>query len=401
MRPVELLAPAGDLEKCKTALYFGADAVYAGGPAFNLRAGSANFTMAELNEAVQYAHARGKKLYVTVNVFARNADFASFPAYIRALDAMGVDAVLVSDLGFLSAARQAAPALEIHISTQANCLNYMAARTYHDLGAKRVVLARECTLEEIAHIRAHIPDTLELEAFVHGAMCMAYSGRCLISSFLTGRDSNRGDCAQACRWNYTLMEEKRPGEYFPIHEDANGTTLLSSYDLNLIDHLDALRHAGLDSLKIEGRMKSAGYVATVTNAYRKALDGEPDLALLRRELNSVSHREFSTGFYFDELRLHPASRGVYLQDCVFAAIVRQSAAGQALVEQKNKFSLGDTLEILSPGSLGLSFTLEQMWDAETGLPLQSAPHPAQRVRIACPYPLHEMDILRKRLQRHD
>ncbi len=397
MRPVELLSPAGNLEKCKTALYFGADAVYAGGPVFNLRAGSANFSLTELRQAVDDAHARGKRLYVTVNAFARNTDFASFPAYVRTLDAMEVDAILVSDLGFLSAAKQAAPDLEIHISTQANCLNYMAARAYYELGAKRVVLARECTLEEIADIRAHVPDTLELEAFVHGAMCMAYSGRCLISSFLTGRDSNRGDCAQACRWNYALMEEKRPGEYFPIEEDAGGTTLLSSYDLNLIEHLDALRQAGLDSLKIEGRMKSAGYVATVTNAYRKALDGESNFPLLQRELHSVSHREFSTGFYFNELRIHPASQGVYLQDCVFAAIVRQSAAGQAVVEQKNKFSLGDTLEILSPGSLGLSFTLEQMWDADTGLPLQSAPHPAQRVRIACPYPLHELDILRKRL----
>ena len=397
MRPVELLSPAGNLEKCKTALYFGADAVYAGGPLFNLRAGSANFTLEELGQAVEEAHARGKKLYVTVNAFARNTDFASFSAYVRTLDTIGVDAILVSDLGFLSAAKQASPDLEIHISTQANCLHYMAARAYHELGAKRVVLARECTLEEIADIRAHVRDTLELEAFVHGAMCMAYSGRCLISSFLTGRDSNRGDCAQACRWNYALMEEKRPGEYFPIEEDAGGTTLLSSYDLNLIEHLDALRQAGLDSLKIEGRMKSAGYVATVTNAYRKALDGESHLPLLQRELHSVSHREFSTGFYFNELRVHPASQGVYLQDCIFAAIVRQSAAGQAVVEQKNKFSLGDTLEILSPGSLGLSFTLEQMWDADTGLPLQSAPHPAQRVRIACPYPLHEMDILRKRL----
>ena len=272
MNQLELLAPAGDLECLRTALRFGADAVYVGGPQMQLRAGSVGFSMDDLAEAVREAHALNRRLYVTVNAFASNSEIDALSDYAQALKALGADAVIVSDLGAIAAIRRAAPDLDVHVSTQANCLNYAAAQVYADLGATRVVLGREMSLTEIAELRAKTPASLELEAFVHGAMCMAYSGRCMISAYLAGRSANRGACAQSCRWTYHLMEEKRPGQFFPVEEDDRGTTILSSLDLCCIDFLDRIAAAGVTSFKIEGRMKSPYYVATVVNAYRKRLD---------------------------------------------------------------------------------------------------------------------------------
>lgn len=392
----ELLSPAGDFEKCRTALHFGADAVYAGGPGLHLRKGASGFTLEQLDQAVQYTHAKGKKFYVTLNAMARTRDLEALPALAQAYQAMGVDGAIVADLGVLSTVKHAAPRLPIHISTQASCVNAQAARVYYDLGASRIVLARELSLEEIADLRAHIPSALELEAFVHGAMCMSYSGRCFLSAYLTGRDANQGDCAQPCRWQYALMEQTRPGQYFPVEQDACGTYFLSSYDLCMIEHLDDLKKAGVCSFKIEGRMKSPYYVATVTNAYRQALDGTAPLPDARKELDCASHRAFSTGFYYGPMDT-TLTAAEYLQDCQFTAIVLANDNGRILVEQRNKFSVGDTLEIVSPGRVGLQFCVEALWD-ENNQPVESAPHAQQRLFLPCPYPLGPMDLLRKRIR---
>lgn len=393
---MELLAPAGDVEKCKTALHFGADAVYAGGPLLHLRNNAAGFSLETLGQAIQYTHRRGAKFYVALNAFARNADLEALPALAQAYQALGVDAVIVADLGVLAAVKSAAPGLNVHISTQANCLNYQSARMYHDLGASRVVLARELSLDEIAALRAKTPASLELEAFVHGAMCMAYAGRCYLSAYLTGRDANQGDCAQACRWEYALTERTRPGQHFTVVPGTDGTTFLSSYDLCMIEHLDRLQSAGVTSVKIEGRMKSPYYVATVTNAYRKALDGAAPLDALRRELDCASHRAFSTGFYFGPMDTR-LTAGEYLQTCQFTAVVQGiEPDGRVRVEQRNKFAVGDTLEVLSPRHVNASFVVDALWDAE-GAAIQSAPHAQQTVFLRCPYPLSPRDLLRRRL----
>lgn len=392
---IELLSPAGDFEKCQTALHFGADAVYAGGPAMHLRKGASGFTMEQLRRAVQYTHEKGKKFYVTLNAMPRTHELDLLPPLAQAYQEMGIDGAIVSDLGVLSLVKRAAPRLPIHISTQASCVNAEAARVYHDLGASRVVLARELSLDEIADLRAHIPADLELEAFVHGAMCMSYSGRCFLSAYLTGRDANQGDCAQPCRWQYALLEQTRPGQYFPVEQDEKGTYFLSSYDLCMIEHLDDLKKAGVCSFKIEGRMKSAYYVATVTNAYRQVLDGSAPVSSARKELDSASHRAFSTGFYYGPMDTTQTA-SEYLQDCQFAAIVLGEKKGRLLIEQRNKFSVGDTLEIVSPGRVGLRFSVEALYD-EDGNAVDSAPHAKQRLLLPCPYPLGPMDLLRKRL----
>ncbi len=394
----ELLAPAGDLEKLRTALYFGADAVYCGGPSLHLRAAPTSFDMETLEEGVREAHGRGKKLYVTVNALARNDELHGLREYFGVLGRLGIDGAIVSDLGVFAAAREAAPNLPLHVSTQASCTNYMAARQWFSLGAKRIILARELSLDEIREIRDRTPPELELEAFVHGAMCMAYSGRCMLSAFLTGRDSNRGDCSQPCRWSYRLIEEKRPYESYPVIESGEGMTILSSRDLCAIHFLDRLREAGISSFKIEGRMKSPYYVATVVNAYRRALDGTASPEELDREINSASHREFSTGFFFGRMKKEPPSRDGYVQDCIFAAVVRgRRADGLYRVEQRNRFYSGDTLELLSPKSLGESFRLEYIEDEE-GKEIFDVPHPMQAAYIRCPLELAEGDILRKRLK---
>lgn len=403
MNQLELLAPAGDLERLRTALRFGADAVYVGGPQMQLRAGSVGFSMDDLAEAVREAHALNRRLYVTVNAFASNPEIDALGDYAQALKALGADAVIVSDLGAIAAIRRAAPDLDVHVSTQANCLNYAAAQVYADLGATRVVLGREMSLTEIAELRAKTPASLELEAFVHGAMCMAYSGRCMISAYLSGRSANRGACAQSCRWTYHLMEEKRPGQFFPVEEDERGTTILSSLDLCCIDFLDQIAAAGVTSFKIEGRMKSPYYVATVVNAYRKRLDAlktdtadDMQLALLRRELNAASHRPYSSGFYFGELKHHAPDEGAYLQDCTFVGVVRERlSGGRILFECRNRIREGDRVELLSPDSLGLSFVAGNIRN-ESGLPEPAAARPSEIYSMDCGCPAAPGDLLRMR-----
>ncbi len=402
MPDIELLSPAGDMECLRAALRFGADAVYAGGPMLQLRAGSAGFSMDNLALSAREAHALGRRLYVAVNAFPNNREIDALGDYARALEDAGADAVIVADLGAIAAVRRAAPKLAVHVSTQANCVNYAAARAYFDMGATRVVLGREMTLEEIAELRAKTPSGLELEAFVHGAMCMAWSGRCMISAYLTGRSANRGACTQPCRWSYALMEQTRPGEYFPVEEDDRGTTILSSFDLNCLDFVDQIIAAGITSLKIEGRMKSPYYVATVTNAYRRRLDGlrsgtPVDIAALRAELNAVSHREYASGFYFGEMKKHAADGGAYLQDCRFAGVVTaRLPGGRIRVRLRNRIRAGEEIEAVSPGVLGLKFPAANLTDAE-GRSVDAASVPEAAYDMDAPEILSPGDMLRTRI----
>ncbi len=396
MKKLELLAPAGDMECLKTAFKFGADAVYIGGPFMQLRSSVTGFTMENISEAVQYAHSLNKKLYVTVNSFAKEQEFKDIVQYGKQLKELNVDAVIVSDLGVISVLREAVPDLEIHVSTQANCQNSFAARVYHSMGVKRIVLAREMTLEEIKIFSKVIPEELEIEAFVHGAMCMSYSGRCFISTYLTGRSGNRGECTQPCRWRYHLVEQTRPNEFFPVEEGEKGTTLLSSRDMKCIDFIDELVEAGVTSFKIEGRMKSPYYVATVVNAYRHAIDKTAPVELLSKELDCVSHRPYSSGFYFGELeRYMPDDDMAYKQDKVFAGVVKGYENGRLTLEQRNHFKEGDVFEVISPNSIGLSFEVKNMYNGE-GEKVEKAPHPQETIVIDCPFELTEGDILRKR-----
>ncbi len=404
MTPLELLCPAGDMECLRAALRFGADAVYVGGPQLQLRAANAGFSMDALAQAVKETHALGRRLYVTVNAFPTNDELEALGDYAQGLFALGVDAAIVADLGAVAVMRKAAPNLPIHISTQANCLNWAAATAWYELGASRVVLAREMTLEQIGQLRAHTPAALELEAFVHGAMCMAWSGRCMISAYLTGRSANRGGCTQSCRWRYHLVEEKRPGEFFPVEEDDRGTTILSSHDLNCLDFLDQIAAAGVTSFKIEGRMKSPYYVATVTNAYRQRLDGLANgpassefLALLQRELDAVSHRTYASGFYFGQMRRHAPDDGVYRQDCVFAGVVRERLdSGRVRIQLRNPIHRGDVLEVLSPGSLGRTLLAEGLTTPD-GRALAQVVEPMVLFDMDAPPELSAGDMLRKRL----
>ena len=405
--PFELLAPAGDFERLHTALRFGADAVYLGGPMLQLRAGSVGFDMQSLAEAVRTVHAAGKRIYVTVNAFAGNADVDAAADYGRALHALGVDAAIVSDLGLIRTLRLAAPELEIHVSTQANCLNYAAACAYYDMGATRVVLGREMSLAEIRELRRRTPAELELEAFVHGAMCMSYSGRCMISAYLTSRSANKGACAQSCRWTYHLMEEKRPGEYFPVEEDESGMTILSSFDMNCLDFLDQIMDAGVTSFKLEGRMKSPYYVATVTNAYRRRIDGildgtasEAQIALLQRELNAASHRPYASGFYFGEMKRHKPDDGSYLQDCSFVGVVRGVEGGRIAVEVRNRIFEGDRIEILSPDSLNAGFIARNILD-NAGAAVKAATRPSEIYTMNCDAPVSQGDLLRIRTAKEE
>lgn len=387
MKKPELLAPAGDLEKLRTAIVYGADAVYLGGQAFSLRAGAGNFGEAELVEGLYYAHSAGVRVYVAVNIFARNEDFLQLEEYIRWLAAAGIDAIIVSDPGVFSIARRVAPKLEIHISTQANTTNLGTANFWYDLGAARVVLAREVTLDEISEIKQH--SSIELEAFIHGAMCMAWSGRCLISSYLSGRSANRGDCAQPCRWKYHLVEERRPGEYMPVEEDERGTYFFNSRDLNMLPHLAKLTEAGISSFKIEGRMKSVHYLATVLNAYRVNLDAwwnQREQYCLRdqwlEELAKASHRPWSTGFYFG----NPGPEGqhtlssMYLRSATFVAVVTGCEDGWLHLEQRGNFGRGELLEFVMPGQLPICHTVHELYDAQ-GNPVERAPHAQQALKI--------------------
>lgn len=393
----ELLAPAGDLECLETALRFGADAVYVGGPMMQLRASSAGMTLEDVSRGIKLCHQQGKKLYVTVNCLANDQTLAQLPEYGRTLYQMGADGVIVSDLGAVSVLRNTVPELPVHISTQANCQNASAAMVYYQMGVRRVVVAREMTLEDIRQMKQQLPPDMEIEAFVHGAMCMAFSGRCFISSMLTGRSGNQGECTQPCRWGYHLMEQKRPGEFFPVEEHENGTNILSSRDLCCLTLIHQLADAGVVSFKIEGRMKTPLYVATVVNAYRHKIDGTcPDETLLR-ELDSVSHRPYCTGFYQGELhRYKPDEQLPYITKCSFAGTVLQRMENRILVEQRSKFSPGDVLEVITPRGFGMKFMVETITDEE-GNEQESANHAMQRVWVNCPLALQPGDLIRKRL----
>ncbi|MBR3394275.1 MAG: U32 family peptidase [Firmicutes bacterium] len=393
----ELLAPAGDMEGVRTALRYGADAIYCGGPFLQMRASKVGFTREELAQASREIHEAGKKLYVTVNVFARNDEIPALAEYVGYLKEIGVDAVIVSDLGAIAQIRETVPDMEIHVSTQANCMNWRAAKVYYDLGVKRIVLARELTLQQIAEIRANVPEDLELEAFVHGAMCMSYSGRCLLSAYLAGRSGNRGECAQTCRWNYYLMEEKRPGEYFKIEEDDRGSAILSSKELCCIEHLKEFEEAGICSFKIEGRMRTPFYTATVVNAYRMAIDEAAPIAALRKELDTVSHRPFCTGFYFgDPNQLIPDTEG-YVRDWLFVATALEASKNGLLrIETRNPFAVGDTIEFLSPGHTGTPFAVSSIMN-EDGEPLDRSATPMRILTISAPEGIKAGDILRKKI----
>ena len=360
MRKCELLAPAGNLYKLKIAIKYGADAVYIGGEAFSLRTAADNFTLDEMKEGIEFAHKYGKKVYITANIIAKDSDIPKMREYFKEIYDIGADAVIISDLGAFFVCREAAPDLEVHISTQANNTNSETVKAWHKMGAKRVVLAREMTLSEARHIYENIPSECELEAFIHGAMCISYSGRCLLSNYMTHRDSNRGACSHPCRWNYALMEEKRQGEYFPVYENERGTFIMNSKDLCMIEHVDDLIKSGIYSFKIEGRVKSEYYVATVVQAYRRAIDAyyenpenyRYDPSLLD-EICKVSHREYYTGFFYS---LPPEGAQIfgsssYIRECDIVGIVREfdEATMIAKVEQRNRFFIGDEIEVLRPG----------------------------------------------------
>lgn len=392
----ELLSPAGSLEGLETALYFGADAVYIGGPFMQLRAENASFSAEDTVKAIGFTHGKGKKIYIAVNCFAQNSEIDKLAHYAKFLYEAGADGVIVSDLGALAVIKSAAPSLPVHISTQANIQNYKTAEVFYNMGASRVVLGREMTLADIAELREKTPKQLEIECFIHGAMCMAYSGRCLISSYLTGRSGNRGDCTQPCRWMYNVVEQKRPGQNFTVVEEDGASAIFSSHDLNCMEFLDKIAEAGVMSFKIEGRMKAPYYVATVTNAYRKRMDGAAGVEELQRELDCASHRPYSSGFYFGKLKYDCANDGLYRQDCKFTAKVKDRICdGKYLIEMRNRFSVGDALEILSPHSIGKSLKVESITDTD-GNEKTEAILPMEKLIIACDEKLREGDILRKR-----
>ena len=408
LRKMELLAPAGDLEKLKIAVVYGADAVYFGGEMFSLRAGAGNMTLEEMKEGVEFAHARGVKCYLTVNIFAHNEDIQPLTDYLFQLREMhmDLDAFIVSDPGITDLIREILPDAEIHLSTQANMTNYRTARFWYRQGVKRIVLARELTFEEIRQLRENIPENLELEAFVHGAMCISYSGRCLLSNFMAERDANRGACAHPCRWKYSLVEEQRPGEYYPVEEDGRGTYIMNSRDLCMIEHIPELARSGICSAKIEGRMKSIFYVATLVSAYRKALDAyydDPERYVFREEwmteLKKASHREFTTGFYFHQPTNLDQNyqTSAYTREYSFTGLVLDynEATRMATVEQRNKMVLGDEIEIMGPRRDFFTQVLDEMYDEE-GNPVQSAPHPQQILQIRMQQPVHQFDMFRKR-----
>ena len=395
----ELLSPARDLEQLAMSLAYGADAVYLGGLRFGLRASAGNFAPAELADAVGLCHERGARAYITCNAVLTNDDARDLPAHLEGIAGAGADAVIVSDIGALMLAGKHAPSAEIHISTQAGVFNFESARAFYGLGASRIILARELTLSEIARIRENTPPELALEAFAHGSMCMAISGRCLLSNYLAGRDANRGDCAQPCRWKYSLMEEQRAGEHFDISE-GDGTYIMNSRDLCMIGHIREMADAGVAALKIEGRMKSAYYAAVVTNAYRKAIDetceGRPVKDVWREELEKVSHREYSTGFYFDAKGPGQyCGDSMYRSKCDVAAIVEScDEGGNAVLTQRNKFLLGDELELLAPAGEPVKFVVRQLLDAD-GRGIDSAPHPMMGLRMKLPCYAPQYSILRK------
>lgn len=399
----ELLAPAGNLEKLKAAINFGADAVYLGGNRLNLRAFADNFTNEQLIEGLEFAHSRGKKVYVTLNVFPHNEDLDGLEDYLIELYNMGVDAIIVSDPGIIMTAREVVPNLEIHLSTQANTVNWKTCEFWHKMGVKRVVLARELSLEEIKNTKNKIPESLELEVFIHGSMCMSYSGRCLLSNYMTGRDANRGGCAQPCRYKYHLVEEKREGEYYPIIEDEKGTYIMNSKDLCMIEHIPEVINTGAVSLKIEGRMKSAYYVATVCKVYREAIDSymkDPDNYKFNKkwieDLDKPSHREYYTGFYFDEENKQIQSSSAYIRKYDIVGVVKSYDEEKKLVtiEQRNKVFDGELVEIMKPIGDNIEVRLMDLHD-EKGNKIESAPSAKMIFTAMVDRAMEENDIIIK------
>ena len=397
---IELLAPAGDMERLRMAVAYGADAVYLAGSDFGMRAFAGNFDRKGLREAVELCHSRGVHVHVTCNTMPRCEEVDRLPEWLEHLDAVGVDAAIVADLGVFRMAQKYAPHLQLHVSTQAGVTNHAVAQAWYELGASRVILARELSLEEIRTIRDRTPRELEIEAFVHGAMCVSYSGRCLLSNYMTGRDAQRGMCAQPCRYKYALVEEKRPGEYFPIFEENNETFIMNSRDMCMIDHLPDLVEAGLSSLKIEGRAKSAYYAAVVTGAYRHGLDaalaGEPLAPIWRSELDKVSHRPYSTGFYYGPPGQYTGDAR-YIRDYQVCAMVETCAAdGTAVLSLRNKFAAGAQVELLSPGLEPMTFLAPEMKDMD-GLPLLEPKKPEMRFQMRLPRAVKPLSILRRQV----
>ena len=398
MRKLELLSPAGDMERLKMSVLYGADAVYLAGTSFGMRSFAGNFTPEELPEAVKYAHDHGVKCHVTVNTMPRNDEVSHLPAYLEQLDDAGVDALIVADLGAFTLAGKYAPRCERHISTQQSIANYECAQAWFDLGAQRVVLARECSLDEIRTIRQKVDPRLEIETFGHGAMCVSYSGRCLLSNYMTGRDSNRGACAQPCRYQYALMEEKRPGEYFPVYEDEKGTYILNSRDMCTIDHLKDLMDAGIDCIKIEGRAKSAYYAAIVTGAYRHVIDdiqaGREIDQVWRDEVEHVSHRIYSTGFYYGQPGQYTQHSRYIREWQIVAKVESCDENGLAVCSLNNKFKAGDDLEIVGPDLRPFAVTAPVMADME-GNPLEEPRTPQMKFRLPLPKQVPTYSMIRR------
>ncbi|MCI9446888.1 MAG: U32 family peptidase [Lachnospiraceae bacterium] len=404
MKKPELLVPASSLEVLKIAVIFGADAVYIGGESFGLRAKAKNFSMDDMREGIRFAHGHGVKVYVTANILAHNGDLDGVRHYFSELKEVKPDALIISDPGVFAIAKEVCPELEVHISTQANNTNYGTFRFWHKLGAKRVVSARELSLAEIATIRENIPEDLEIETFIHGAMCISYSGRCLLSNYFTGRDANRGACTHPCRWKYAVMEESRPGEYLPVYENERGTYIFNSKDLCMIEHIPQLVQAGIDSFKIEGRMKTALYVATVARTYRRAIDDyfvsrelyEKHMPWYLGQIVGCTYRQFTTGFFFgkpDE-NTQIYDNNTYVKDYTYLGIVGEHNDKGYRIEQRNKFSVGEEIEVMKPNGENLAVVVKSIRDAE-GNEVESAPHPKQVLYIDVGQPLTTFDILRR------
>ena len=402
----ELLVPASSLEVLRTAVIFGADAVYIGGEAFGLRAKAKNFSMEEMAEGIRFAHERDVRVYVTANILAHNADLAGARAYFEELKELGPDALIISDPGMVMLAKEICPEIEIHISTQANNTNYQTYLFWYRQGAKRVVSARELSLNEIREIREHIPEDMEIESFIHGAMCISYSGRCLLSNYFTGRDANQGACTHPCRWKYAVVEEKRPGEYLPVYENERGTYIFNSKDLCMIEHIPELVRAGIDSFKIEGRMKTALYVACVARTYRRAIDDyfvsedmyRANMEWYREEIGKCTYRQFTTGFYFgkpdENTQIYDSS--TYVNEYVYLGTVDSvDTRGFAGFEQRNKFCVGDTIELMKPDGRNVCARVLSMYDAD-GQAVESCPHSKQRLYVELSEPPQQYDLMRVR-----
>lgn len=405
MNNIELLAPAGDLEKLKMAIRYGADAVYLGGDSFGLRKSAKNFSIEQIEEGIIFAHERGKKVYITLNIVPHDEDMDGLEEYVTKLYELKTDAVIVSDPGMFSVIRRTVPNLPIHLSTQASVTNYETIMFWYHLGIRRIVLARELSLKEIQEMKEKLPEDLEIETFVHGAMCMSYSGRCLISNYMTGRDANRGDCAHGCRYKYNLVEEKRPGEYFPVYEDEDGTFIMNSKDLCMIEHIPELVKSGIKSFKIEGRVKSSYYVATVIRAYRMAIDEYyKDPANYKyddkwlKEIQKASHRDFTTGFYFGkpthDAQVYTTSSYIRGYDFVGLILDYNDETKIATVEQRNRMFVGEKIEVFGPSKEYSTQIIEKMWDEEDN-EIEVAPHPQQIVKILMTEPVNKMDMIRK------